>query len=60
MTFFEDGQTFQVKAGDFIREAAGLQHHWEVAVPAGFVTTSALPPGSGPIDPNKATDRPPQ
>lgn len=60
MTFFEDGQTFKVKAGDFIREVAGLQHHWDVAEPAGFVTTSALPAGAGPIDPSKATDRPPQ
>ncbi len=60
MTFMEDGQTFQVKAGDFLREAAGLMHHWDVAVESGFVTTSALPIGAGPIDPSKATDRPPQ
>jgi quercetin dioxygenase-like cupin family protein len=60
MTFFQDGQTFQVKAGDFIREVAGLMHNWDVGVPASFVTTSALPVGAGPIDPNKATDRPPQ
>jgi len=60
MTFFQDGQTFQVKAGDFIREVAGLMHNWDVGVPSGFVTTSALPVGAGPIDPNKATDRPPQ
>jgi quercetin dioxygenase-like cupin family protein len=60
MTFFEDGQTFQVKAGDFLREVAGLSHHWDVGVLSSFVTTSALPVGAGPIDPNKATDRPPQ
>lgn len=60
MTFFQDGQTFQVKAGDFIREVAGLMHNWDVGVPSSFVTTSALPAGAGPIDPNKATDRPPQ
>jgi quercetin dioxygenase-like cupin family protein len=60
MRFFQDGQTFDVKAGDFIREVAGLQHHWDVSQEAGFVTTSALPIGSGPIDVNKATDRPPQ
>jgi quercetin dioxygenase-like cupin family protein len=60
MTFVEDGQTFQVKAGDFLREVAGLMHHWDVGVESGFVTTSALPIGAGPIDPNKATDRPAQ
>jgi quercetin dioxygenase-like cupin family protein len=60
MTFFQDGQTYQVKAGDFIREVAGLMHNWDVGVPSSFVTTSALPVGAGPIDPNKATDRPPQ
>jgi len=60
MTFVQDGQTFQVKAGDFLREAAGLMHYWDVGVESGFVTTSALPIGAGPIDPNKATDRPPQ
>jgi quercetin dioxygenase-like cupin family protein len=60
MTFFQDGQTFNVKAGDFIREVAGLMHNWDVGVASSFVTTSALPVGAGPIDPNKATDRPPQ
>jgi len=60
MTFFQDGQTFKVKTGDFIREVAGLMHNWDVGVPSAFVTTSALPIGAGAIDPNKATDRPPQ
>jgi len=60
MRFMQDGQTFDVKAGDFIREVAGMQHFWDVSEQAGFVTTSALPVGSGPIEVNKATDRPPQ
>ncbi len=60
MKFMQDGQTFDVKAGDFIREVAGLMHNWDVPQESGFVTTSALPIGAGPIDPNKATDRPPQ
>ncbi|MBL8630309.1 MAG: cupin domain-containing protein [Rhodospirillaceae bacterium] len=58
MRFHQDGKVFEVAAGDFIREVAGLQHNWEVPHDAGFVTTSALPIGAGPIDPNKATDRP--
>jgi quercetin dioxygenase-like cupin family protein len=57
MKFFQDGQTFDVKRGDFIREVAGLKHYWNVIENSGFVTTSALPIGSGPIDPDKATDR---
>jgi quercetin dioxygenase-like cupin family protein len=60
MRFFQDGQEFEVTAGDFIREVAGLMHNWDVTEESGFVTTSALPIGAGPIDPNKATDRPPQ
>jgi quercetin dioxygenase-like cupin family protein len=58
MQFMQNGRTFTVTAGDFIREVAGLQHHWDVTEESGFVTTSALPVGAGPIDPNKATDRP--
>jgi quercetin dioxygenase-like cupin family protein len=58
MKFFQDGQEFTVNAGDFIREVAGLMHNWDVTEESGFVTTSALPIGAGPIDPSKATDRP--
>jgi quercetin dioxygenase-like cupin family protein len=58
MQFFQDGQVFTVQAGDFIREVAGLMHNWDVTEESGFVTTSGLPIGAGPIDPNKATDRP--
>ncbi len=58
LRFFQDGREFTVTAGDFIREVAGLQHHWDVTEDSGFVTTSALPIGAGPIDPDKATDRP--
>lgn len=58
LRFFQDGKEFTVTAGDFIREVAGLQHNWDVTEESGFVTTSALPIGAGPIDPDKATDRP--
>jgi quercetin dioxygenase-like cupin family protein len=58
MQFTENGQTFTVTAGDFLREVAGVQHNWDVTEESGFVTTSALPLGAGPIDPSKATDRP--
>ncbi len=58
MRFTQNGQEFTVTAGDFIREVAGLMHNWDVTEDSAFVTTSALPVGSGPIDPSKATDRP--
>jgi quercetin dioxygenase-like cupin family protein len=58
MKFTENGQEFTVTAGDFLREVAGVQHNWDVTEESGFVTTSALPLGAGPIDPSKATDRP--
>ena len=58
MKFTENGQEFTVTAGDFLREVAGVMHHWDVTEESGFVTTSALPLGAGPIDPSKATDRP--
>lgn len=56
LQFFQEGQEFTVTKGDFIREIAGAQHNWDVTEESGFVTTSALPIGSGPIDPDKATD----
>ncbi|MCB2106130.1 MAG: cupin domain-containing protein, partial [Rhodobacteraceae bacterium] len=56
--FMEEGQNFQVTKGDFIREVAGAMHGWDVTEESGFVTTSALPIGAGPIDPDKATDVP--
>ena len=58
MQFTENGQTFTVTGGDFLREVTGVQHNWDVTEESGFVTTSALPVGAGPIDPSKATDRP--
>ena len=60
LQFFQDGREFTVTGGDFIREVAGLQHNWDVTEESGFVTTSALPVGAGPIDPDKATDVPPR
>lgn len=60
MKFHENGKDFTVTAGDFIREVAGLEHFWDVTENSSFVTTSALPIGAGPIDPAKATDRPPE
>jgi quercetin dioxygenase-like cupin family protein len=58
MKFNQNGQSFVVDEGDFIREVAGLMHNWDEVQGGGFVTTSALPIGAGPIDPSKATDRP--
>lgn len=58
MQFTQDGRQFEVTAGDFLREVAGLMHNWDVTEESSFVTTSALPIGAGPIDPSKATDRP--
>lgn len=58
LKFHQDGQMFEVSAGDFIREVAGLMHNWDVTEQSSFVTTSALPIGAGPIDPDQATDRP--
>jgi len=60
LQFFQNGQEFTVTAGDFIREIAGAQHNWDVTEESGFVTTSALPLGVEAIDPDKATDVPPQ
>ncbi len=60
LRFFQNGKEFNVTAGDFIRELAGLMHNWDVTENSSFVTTSALPIGAGPIDPAKATDRPPE
>jgi quercetin dioxygenase-like cupin family protein len=57
--FFQNGQEFLAEEGDFIREVAGLQHNWDCPEDSGFVTTSALPIGAGPIDASKATDIPP-
>lgn len=59
LKFFHNGKEFNVGAGDFIREVAGLMHNWDVTENSSFVTTSALPLGAGPIDPAMATDRPP-
>lgn len=59
MKFHQADQVFEVVAGDFIREIAGLDHFWEVIEESGFVTTSGLPLGAAAIDPAKATDRPP-
>lgn len=58
--FFEGDEVHDVVAGDFIWEEAGQQHRWEHVDGGTFVTTSALPKGSGPIDPSKATDLPPR
>lgn len=58
LQFFQNGEEFTVNRGDFIREVAGATHNWDVTEDSGFVTTSALPIGAGPIDPNKATDIP--
>lgn len=60
MTFNQNGQSFVVNEGDFIREIAGLDHNWNVTADSGFVTTSGKPLDMDVIDPDKATDVPPQ
>lgn len=60
MTFNQNGQSFVVNEGDFIREIAGLDHNWNVTSDSGFVTTSGKPLDMDVIDPDKATDVPPQ
>lgn len=60
MTFNQNGQSFVVNEGDFIREIAGLEHNWNVTSDSGFVTTSGKPLDMDVIDPDKATDVPPQ
>lgn len=56
--FTEDGEKYEVGAGDFLWEEAGKKHFWEISQESGFVTTSGLPKGAAPIDPANATDRP--
>jgi quercetin dioxygenase-like cupin family protein len=58
LKFNQDGKEFTVKKGDFIREVAGIYHFWNVIENSAFVTTSGLPLGADPIDPNEATDIP--
>lgn len=58
MEFFQGGKKHVVGEGDFIREVAGVTHHWNVTSDSAFVTTSGLPVGAAPIDPRDATDNP--
>lgn len=60
MTFFQNGQSFVVNEGDFIREIAGLEHNWSIQSDSGFVTTSGKPLEMESINPDEATDVPPQ
>lgn len=60
MTFYQNGREFVVNEGDFIREIAGLQHNWSIQSDSGFVTTSGLPLDMAGINPDEATDVPPQ
>ena len=60
MTFYQNGREFVVDEGDFIREIAGLQHNWSIQSDSGFVTTSGLPLDMASINPDEATDVPPQ
>ena len=60
MTFYQNGEEFEVSEGDFIREIAGLQHNWAIHSDSGFVTTSGLPLDMAGINPDEATDVPPQ
>ena len=59
MGFTENGQSFVVSEGDFIREIAGVYHNWNVETESAFVTTSGKPLDMDAIDPSKATDIPP-
>jgi quercetin dioxygenase-like cupin family protein len=60
VTFNQNGKAFEVKAGDFIREIAGLPHFWNVTGESGFVTTSGIPANAQGINASNATDIPPQ
>ncbi len=60
MTFHQNGQSFVVNEGDFIREIAGLEHNWTIQSDSGFVTTSGKPLDMASINPDEATDVPPQ
>ena len=60
MTFHQNGQSFVVNEGDFIREIAGLMHNWTITSDSGFVTTSGKPLDMDQINPDEATDRPPE
>lgn len=60
MTFHQNGREFVVGEGDFIREIAGLEHFWTIQSDSGFVTTSGLPLDMAEINPDEATDIPPQ
>lgn len=60
MTFYQNDIEFVVDEGDFIREVAGAMHHWNVPNDSGFVTTSGLPLDMSDINPDEATDIPPQ
>ena len=60
MTFHQNGRSFVVNEGDFIREIAGAQHNWTIQADSGFVTTSGLPLEMAGINPDEATDVPPQ
>jgi quercetin dioxygenase-like cupin family protein len=60
MTFFQNGLEFIVNKGDFIREVADATHNWIVQENSGFVTTSGLPLDMSGINPDEATDIPPQ
>ena len=59
MRFTQNGKSFVVSEGDFIREIAGLAHFWNVETESAFVTTSGKPLDIDAIDPAKATDIPP-
>ncbi len=60
MTFYQNGIEFVVDEGDFIREVAGAMHNWSIIEDSGFVTTSGLPLDMSDINPDEATDIPPQ
>ncbi|MBT4740714.1 MAG: cupin domain-containing protein [Rhodospirillaceae bacterium] len=60
MTFYQNGIEFVVDEGDFIREVAGATHNWNVPNDSGFVTTSGLPLDMADINPDEATDIPPE
>jgi quercetin dioxygenase-like cupin family protein len=60
MTFYQEGLEFIVDEGDFIREIAGATHNWSIQEDSGFVTTSGLPLDMTDINPDEATDIPPE
>jgi quercetin dioxygenase-like cupin family protein len=52
--FTQGGETYQVRAGDFLRQESGTLHHWDQKDGAVFVASSALLVGKAAMRPGEA------